>query len=101
MRYQVVGKNHRVFGKSFGEYFERNLPEAQERHLIGGGFIIRAPLPKKKSEKVSGRISGTLSGFTSSATGTVELPAEPSVSEDAPSEVPEEAPTDNPRRDEF
>jgi hypothetical protein len=81
MRYQVVGKNHRVFGKSAGEYFERELPEAQERHLIGGGFIVRAPLPKKKSQ---------------SAAPANWLPAEPSVSEDAPSEAPEEAPNDNP-----
>lgn len=43
MRYRVISKNHRVFRKSFGEFFERNLPEAQERHLIGGGFIVRAP----------------------------------------------------------
>lgn len=49
MRYKVISKQHRVFRKSFGEYFERNLPEAQERHLIGGGFIVRAP--KKKQER--------------------------------------------------
>jgi hypothetical protein len=97
MRYQVVGKNHRVFGKSHGEFFERNLPEAQERHLIGGGFIVRAPLPVEPSVTIGAQ----LSGFTSAFEATVSLPAEPSVSEDAPSEAPEEAPTDNPRRDEF
>jgi hypothetical protein len=43
MRYKVIAERHKVFRKSFGEYFERYLPEAQERHLIGGGFIIRAP----------------------------------------------------------
>jgi hypothetical protein len=43
MRYKVISKQHRVFRKSFGEFFERNLSEAQERHLIGGGFIVRAP----------------------------------------------------------
>lgn len=79
MRYQVVGKNHRVFRKGFGEFFERNLPEAQERHLIGGGFIVRAPLPKKKSQSAPANW----------------LPAEPSVSSDAPSEA-QEAPNDNP-----
>lgn len=48
MRYQVLAKKHKVFGKSFGEYFERDLPDAQERTLIGGGFIVRAPVKKKQ-----------------------------------------------------
>lgn len=52
MRYQVVGKNHNVFGKKFGEHFERNLSDAQERNLIGGGFIVRAPIAPKKRERL-------------------------------------------------
>lgn len=82
MRYQVVGKIHRVFGKSHGEFFERNLPEAQERHLIGGGFIVRAPISKKKSRP---------------SVEAVVLVKEPSAAtDDAPSEALNEAPTDNP-----
>lgn len=94
MRYQVVGKIHRVFGRSFGEFFERNLPEAQERHLIGGGFIVRAPLPVEQSTPLQ------VPSFPE-VVEPVVFPAEPSVSEDTPSEVPEEAPNDEPRRDEF
>jgi hypothetical protein len=90
MRYQVIGKNHRVFGKSHGEYFERNLPEAQERHLIGGGFIVRAPLPKKKS-----------AGQLPKPSAALFVPPEPSEAKESPSEAPEEVPTETPRRDEF
>lgn len=93
MRYQVVGKNHRVFGKSHGEFFERNLPEAQERHLIGGGFIVRAPLPKKKSAGQPPK--------PSTALFPTVVPPEPSEAKESPSEAPEEAPTETPRRDEF
>lgn len=92
MRYQVVGKIHRVFGKSFGEFFERNLPEAQERHLIGGGFIIRAPLPVEQSTPQV--------PFFPEVVEPVVFPAEPSVSEDTPTDV-EDTSDDNPRRDEF
>jgi hypothetical protein len=88
MRYQVIGKNHKVFGKASGEYFERDLPDAQERTLIGGGFIVRAPLPVEQSTPQV--------PFFPEVLEPVVFPAEPSVSEDASSEAPEEAPTDNP-----
>lgn len=82
MRYQVISKNHRVFRKSYGEYFERNLPEAQERHLIGGGFIVRAPLSKKKSRP---------------SVEAVVLEKPSAATDDAPpSETSDEASTDNP-----
>lgn len=94
MRYQVVGKNHRVFGKSFGEFFERNLPEAQERHLIGGGFIVRAPI-------VVAEPNANFDPFRASFEAAVE------ESENSAAEIDDDAPTDvedtstEPRRDEF
>ena len=80
MRYQVVGRIHKVFGKGFGEHFERNLPEAQERHLIGGGFIVRAP--NKEQPRPS---------------EAVVLVKEPSAAnDDAPNDVPDGASTEPP-----
>jgi hypothetical protein len=52
MRYKVIAKKHKVFGKSFGEFFDRNLPDAQERTLIGGGFIVRAPQNKRPTPAI-------------------------------------------------
>lgn len=84
MRYKVISKRQRVFRKSFGEYFERNLPEAQERHLIGGGFIIRAPKEDRQEP-----------------TPVVELPTEePAAQVEETSEASEEGAENEPRGDE-
>lgn len=84
MRYQVVAKRHKVFGKKFGEYFERNIPDAQERTLIGGGFIVRAPIKKKQPRPSQ----------------AVVLVKEPSAANDAPTDTPNGASTSPPEGNE-
>lgn len=91
MRYQVISKNHKVFGKKHGEYFERNIPEAQERILIGGGFIVRAPVKKRKTGSQLQPVVGA------SSFDAVVLVKEPSAAtDDAPTDVPNDDASTNP-----
>jgi hypothetical protein len=92
MRYRVISKKNRVFRKKFGEYFARNLSETQERQLIGGGFIVRAPLAKKTRRPEAAVVV--------KETAPDNAPTEVVPAEAPPETEALEAPTDNPRRDE-
>jgi len=93
MRYRVITKSHKVFRKSFGEYFERNLPEAQERHLIGGGFIVRAPKIERQEPPVMVPVADP---------PVVELPVEaPVLQVEETTDASEDGAETEPRGDEF
>lgn len=48
-RYRVMNRTHKIFGASFGEVIDRNLPEDQERRLTAAGHIT--PVPTKRRPK--------------------------------------------------
>lgn len=52
MRYRITNRTHTVFGASFGEVIERNLPGDQERRLIAAGHITPVPTKKRPRKAV-------------------------------------------------
>jgi hypothetical protein len=51
-RYRIVSTSHKVFGASFGEVIEKDLPEAQERRLVAAGHITPVPTTKRPRKAV-------------------------------------------------
>lgn len=52
-KYRVVGRYHKVFGFSYGDTFERDLSERQERSLVEAGHVAIVPRDRPKRAVVA------------------------------------------------